>query len=173
MMTCPKTPDARKGRVLAAVLLLLGMSQMMGDLMEMPWLKGLAAALVASPAPKVFSSVQGLETFSTAFHLSFTDPQGRPHTLPLDRHTYAKLDGPYNRRNVWGAILSYGPVLATTPLTAPMFHHTARWGLCDKAPILRELDLDPEKVQDITIHYTPRPGSQTDLPLSLAPRCHS
>ena len=49
------------------ILLTVGLLQMTGDLLKIDWLKGFGAATVASPAPKVFSAVRGLETFSTRF----------------------------------------------------------------------------------------------------------
>src|ERR1700733_2160100 len=54
-------------------LLVIGLLQMTGDLLRVPQLKGLAAATGASPAPKVFSSVQGLETFSSDFYVAWKD----------------------------------------------------------------------------------------------------
>ncbi len=56
----------------ALLLLLLGCSQMAGELLGLPRLRGLAAATAASPAPRVFSSARGLETFSTRFFLEWT-----------------------------------------------------------------------------------------------------
>ena len=49
------------------VLALIGFAQMTGDLLHLSALKGIAAATGASPAPKVFSAVKGLETFSTQY----------------------------------------------------------------------------------------------------------
>jgi hypothetical protein len=46
------------------ILLAIGLLQMVGDLLHVAPLKGFAAATAASPAPKVFSSVRGLETYS-------------------------------------------------------------------------------------------------------------
>jgi hypothetical protein len=57
----------------ALFLLIVGLLQMTGDLLILPALKAVAAATGASPAPKVFSSVQGLETFSSVFYLEWRD----------------------------------------------------------------------------------------------------
>ena len=43
------------------LLLLVGLLQMAGDTLGVPVLRGLGAAWGASPAPKVFSEVRGLE----------------------------------------------------------------------------------------------------------------
>lgn len=165
------TPLRSALRILA--LLLLGLAQMFGALIDSPTLKGLAAATAASPAPKVFSSVEGLETFSTTFSLEWTlthDPTTL-HELPLTHAVYPRLRGPYNRRNIWGAMLAYGPALDTNPLTRQMFDDIMHYGLCEEAPILRELGVDPAHIDSLSIVYVPRQGTQTRLPMRIERRC--
>ncbi|HEY3305277.1 MAG TPA: hypothetical protein VGL70_17270, partial [Candidatus Binatia bacterium] len=87
-------------RIGAALLLLLGLAQMAGDLAGLTALKGIAAATGASPAPKVFSAVKGLETYSTRFFIQWNDPAGAVLSVQLTPNMYARLRGPYNRRNV-------------------------------------------------------------------------
>ena len=113
----------------ALALLALGLLQMAGDLLSIQALRGLGAATGASPAPKVFSAVRGLETYSTRFFLEWTDLHGLPHSLEVTPAVYAKLRGPYIRRNVYGAALAYGPVLPTELLQPVM-----RYALCGDAP---------------------------------------
>lgn len=115
----------------ALVLLLLGLAQMAGDLAQLLPLKAVAAATGASPAPKVFSAVQGLETYSTRFYLDLGHQR-----VELTPALYARIEGPYNRRNVFGAALAYGPVLPAS-LRDPV----TRYALCGEAPLLRELGL--------------------------------
>ena len=52
---------------------------------------------------------------------------------------YARLAGPYNRRNAYGAAMAGGPALAADPSLRPMFLAVSRYALCDPAPVLREL----------------------------------
>jgi hypothetical protein len=151
-------------------LLLIGLMQMTGDLLERAGavsagrpLKGVGAATTASPAPKVFSAVHGLETFSTRFTLEWRDRDGRSQSLPLTPEVYARVRGPYNRRNVYGAVLAYGPVLATDERTRPLFESVARYALCGDAPLLRELGVDPADVDGaVRVRYEPRVGSDLD-----------
>ena len=157
--------------VVATLLLLLGAAKMTGALLGVPALEGVAAASAASPSPKVFTTVEGLETFSTGFHVAWRDAHGAPHTLALDRVVYARLQGPYNRRNVWGAVLAYGPVLSTNPATREMFRGVVVHGLCGDAPLLTELGLDAHSMHDVAIHYTPRAGSTPELPMVLRADC--
>ncbi len=157
----------------AWLLLVLGCLQMAGDLLGLPRLRGFAAATAASPAPRVFSAVRGLETYSTRFFLEWTDTSGQPHALQLSPQLYAQLDGPYNRRNVYGAVLAYGPILVSEPATKPLFEAVAAYGLCGNAPLLRELGVDPSSVQGPRrVRLEPRAGSETgDLPLLLEVDC--
>ena len=157
----------------ATILLAMGLAQMAGDLARWPALKGIAAATGASPAPKVFSAVKGLETYSTRFFIDWNDAAGKPHSLQLTPEMYSRLRGPYNRRNVYGAVLAYGPVLWTDPRGRQMFDAAARYALCGSAPLLRELGVDPATLGgQVRIRLEPRSDSKLgDLPLVLEPPC--
>ena len=122
-----------KSKAAAIALVLLGVAQMLGDITGLLPLKAIAAATNASPAPKVFSAVQGLETYSTRFFLELDDRR-----VELTPEVYSRIRGPYNRRNVYGAALAYAPVLPQA-LRDPVM----RRALCGDAPLLRELGLPP------------------------------
>ncbi|MGH7888835.1 MAG: hypothetical protein ACREPG_13315 [Candidatus Binatia bacterium] len=159
---------------LAAIgLTILGLAQIAGDLANLPPLKAIAAATGASPAPKVFSAVRGLETYSTRFFIEWHDKAGNARALELTPDVYARLDGPYNRRNVFGAVLAYGPILSTDPNGKPMFDAVARYALCGDAPLLRELGIDPNSVEGrVRLRLEPRPGTDLGaLPRYLEPPC--
>ena len=175
-------------RAAVVFLLVVGFAQMTGDAvrvigesLDVPMVqkigsgvKGLAAATLASPAPKVFSAVRGLETYSTRFFLEWTDRQGVEHSLEITSEIYAKLQGPYNRRNVYGAVLAYGPVLSVDELTKPMFLSACRYALCGKAPVLKEFGIDPESIAGpVRVRFEPLPGSKMgeDLPRVLEVPC--
>jgi hypothetical protein len=157
-------------RAAPALLLLLGLLQMGGDLLKRTGSATVGAALMAigaatgaSPAPRVFSSVHGLETYSTRFTLEWTDRAGAPRRLPITREVYGRIRGPYMRRNVYGAALAYGPVLATMPRTASMFRAVVAQAFWGEASLLREIGVDPEDITGpVRILYTPRPGADMD-----------
>jgi len=121
----------------AAALLVIGLAQMLGHLADVRPLRAIAAATNASPAPKVFSAVQGLETYSTAFFLDWTEPDGSRRSQRITPEMYQRLAGPYNRRNVYGAVLAFGPVMSQNPATAPMFQSVLQASLCGGGRILR------------------------------------
>jgi hypothetical protein len=155
------------------VLALIGFAQMAGDLLRVPALKGIAAATGASPAPKVFSAVKGLETFSTRYFIEWTDTTGASHSLEITPERYTRLRGPYNRRNVYGAVLAYGPVLVSDPRTRAMFDAVSNYALCGEAPLLRELGIPLGATKgSLRIRLQTRPGIPSpDLPLILRPSC--
>jgi hypothetical protein len=157
----------------AAFLLIVGLLQMAGDVLHVPLLKGIGAATGASPAPKVFSSVRGLETFSTRFFVEWNDTAGTFHSLEITPELYSKLPGPYNRRNVYGAVLAYGPVLQTDERTRAMFESVVNYGLCNRAPLLRVFGIDPAKVHgQVVIRLQPREGiNREHLPLVISASC--
>lgn len=157
----------------AASLVALGLAQMTGDGLDRAGLssigqplKGIAAATTASPAPKVFATVRGLETFSTRFDLEWLDRSGKSHILTLTPENYAQLRGPYNRRNVFGAALAFGPILAADSRTQPLLRSVMRYSFEGKAPLLRELGVDPESIAGpVRIRFIPRAGANWDTSL--------
>jgi len=157
----------------AIFLLALGLLQMGGDLLRIPALKGIGAATVASPAPKVFSSVQGLETFSSEFYVEWADRSDVAHSLKLTPEVYARIKGPYNRRNVFGAALAYAPILQRDPHTREMFESVVRYALCGQAPLLREIGIDPDQLGGpLRIRLVPRSGTALgDQPFQITPSC--
>ena len=144
----------------AAALLVLGLMQMAGDALRLPWLRAVGAATAASPAPKVFSAVRGLETYSTRFYLEWTGRDAVPHWVSLTPERYQRLRGPYNRRNAYGAVTAYGPILSSDERTRPMFESIARYALCGDAPLAVELGIDPASVDGpIRIRLEPLAGT--------------
>jgi len=149
----------------AAVLLALGLLQMTGDLLGFPVLRAVGKASAAAPAPKVFCAVEGYEAYATQFSLEWVDRGGGTHTLPLTEDRVDRLRGPYNRRNVYGAALAYGPILPGRIRSSVL-----TYALTGDAPLLRELGVDPGDVRDVWVRYEPLPGTTArDYPRRLGP----
>jgi hypothetical protein len=91
----------------------------------------------------------------------------------LTPEVYGQVRGPYNRRNVYGAALAYGPVLVTDDRTRPLFESVVRYALCGDAPLLRELGIDAADVAGpVRVRYEPVPGTDLgDLPRVLEAPC--
>jgi hypothetical protein len=132
----PASPS--KANILAIILTAIGCLQMAGHLMGSRNLRGIGAATCASPFPKVFSDVDGLETFASTFELTGQTPAGETFSMPITPELYARLDGSYNRRNVYGAALSYAP-----RMPEPLWSAVFCYGFSDTGPLRREFDLPP------------------------------
>lgn len=155
------------------ILLCIGFLQMSGDLTRSAPLKAFGAATGASPAPKVFSTVEGLETFSSNFYLDWRDSAGNFHELELTPEIYARIRGPYNRRNVFGAALAYGPVLQANPQTRDLFQSTMRYAACGEAPIVQELTERPiDSIYGVSFRLEPRENTRlSSARFVVAPEC--
>lgn len=90
-------------------VLLVGFTQMAGDLMGNRALKGVGAATAMAPCPKVFCDMNGLEPFASTFEIIVDGPERR--VIPIGPELYSHLTGPYNRRNVYGAAIAAAPRL--------------------------------------------------------------
>ena len=166
--------STRKETCVAAFLLALGLMNLTGAMLTIPALKGIGAASGASPAPKVFSAVRGLETYSTRFFIEWTDQSGTEHTLELTPEINARLRGPYNRRNIYGAALAYGPILASHERTRDMFDQVMHYAFCGDAPLLKELGINPQPaVGAFRLRLQPKAGAkpEPDLQLSFEVSC--
>jgi hypothetical protein len=128
-----------RANLIALLLTVLSFSQMAGYLFGSRTLRAIGAATCAAPMPKVFSDVDGLETFASEFVLHGTDGRGQPVTMTITPEVYSRLKGCYNRRNVYGAALSYAPRLPE-PLWAAVFCYGLRAG----GPLRREFGLPPD-----------------------------
>ncbi len=165
-------PEHPLRKAAPVLLLLVGLLQMAGDTLGVPVLRGLGAAWGASPAPKVFSEVRGLETYSTRFRLEWTDTSGASRELELTPEVYGRLLGPYNRRNVYGAALAYGPLLVSDERTRRLYRAVVGYALCGEAPVLRELGIDPANASGVRLRYEPVLGSDMGtLPRVLEAPC--
>jgi hypothetical protein len=155
------------------LLLALGLLQMAGDVLHLPAIKGLAAATAASPAPKVFSAVRGLETYSTRFFLEWTDKRGHVQSVEITPERARGLRGPYNRRNVYGAVLAYGPIMQSDAALHPMFNSVSQYALCGNAPLLQELGIDTANMQSVPrVRLETRSGAlAAGLPLTFEAPC--
>ncbi len=164
-----------KNRLVLVALITLGTVRMAADLVGLPIVKGIAAAWGASPAPKVFSSARGLETFSSSFEILWKDSaDGDWRSARLTPEIYQRLEGPYNRRNAYGATLAYGPVLAADAATARAFEQVTQFAFCPGGGLLQELGLVDEALPgpfEVVVHPKPSTNPDPELPLKFEIRC--
>ncbi len=127
-----------KANLVALIITLLGFLQMAGYVLGSRPLRGLGAASCMAPMPKVFSDVDGLETFACDYTLHGLDGAGKPFALRITPELYGHLAGCYNRRNVYGAALSYAPRMPEALWSAVFCY-----GLGPTGPLRREFNLPP------------------------------
>lgn len=158
------TPNVR-----AYLLLGLGTLSMAGGALSSSELTGLGLITGAAPYPKVFTTREGLEGFSSTFNVSWVDADAC-FDEQLTPYVYSQLEGPYNRRNVYGAAMAGGPFLASDPSTKPMLDAVSQWSFCEFG-LLEDLGL-ANQADDIVLTVTPREGAhETSLPLTWEITC--
>lgn len=147
-------------KILSTVFLLaIGSLQMAGDLFQQPALLAIGRATNSSPAPKVFTQQNGYETFSARFYIQYVDNEQRQHTTEITPQNYQLIKGPYNRRNMYGAAISYAPVLAQNPITQPMMHQVLEYALRHDSALLSSLGIVACDSHSIKLIIVPRSQS--------------
>jgi hypothetical protein len=147
----------------ALALMLLGLTQLAAVLTGSSTLRGIGVASLASPLPRVFTDVSGLETFASDFVLLY-DLGGVEVEEPVTPELYQRLSGPYNRRNVYGAALSYGPRLPEALWTSVLC-----FGLSPEGPIHAELGI-PEAATRVRVSIRTKTKGRNDTWI-LEPHC--
>ncbi len=161
-----------KQQLVFLLLVAIGSLQWIGDVLQMPALKRIGFALHASPAPRVFTSQNGFETFANRFFVVWRDQNGARQRTELTLERYDRLRGAYNRRNVYGAAFSYGPVLASNPATRDMHLTVLQRSACGDA--LQEIGIPVvARENPIEVRVEPlRPSALAPrLPMSHTVRC--
>ncbi|MGC4072491.1 MAG: hypothetical protein QM760_08240 [Nibricoccus sp.] len=153
-----------RANVLALIVTAVGCTQMAGYLIESRPLRGIGAASCVAPMPKVFSDVNGLETFASEFQLTWKDSSGKSVVLPLTPELYGQLGGPYNRRNVYGAALSYAPRMPE-PLWTTVFCYAFK----PDGLLRREFGV-PADATELTVVIRTRTKNRNDV-WTLSPAC--
>ena len=162
-----------KNIAIASFLIVLGTFKAFGDLTGNRILSGLGAATNASPAMKVFTAHQGFETHSSKFFLDLAWYDGSEQSVELSPAVYRNIRGPYNRRNVYGAALAYGPILVSQDHTRPLFTSVSQYAFCQPGTMLAELGLDREQpLLAVRVRLQARNDKQaTEFPTTLEIRC--
>lgn len=143
-------------------ILCVGSLQMLGYLLENTALRGIGAACGFAPYTKVFCDVDGFETFAAKFSLALTDENGETEIVEVTPEFYRQLEGPYNRRNVYGAALSYAP-----RMPEELWHSVFCYGF--NGPLREEFGIGDE-VSEISILIQTRTKGRDDS-WSFTPPC--
>lgn len=102
-----------KLKILSILLVCLGLLQSFGHVTGLKLFKQLGQVSVASPLPIVFTQKKDfLETFALEYTLMYVTDSNQTKSIQITPELYAKIDKPYNYRNVLGAVIAYGPMLS-------------------------------------------------------------
>jgi hypothetical protein len=153
-MSAPAKPLGRGRAWAAGLLVTLGLMQSIGWILGVPAIRGLGTATAASPLPLVFSHFRGLETYSSDFRVEVVTDTGETVSEPLTPVAYSRLDGPYNRRNVYGAVAAYG-IRLTEGNEPSLVRAVLEHGFC-RGPLLGPLGLADRRVRSARLLVTNR-----------------
>jgi len=143
-----------KYKVAAVLLCFLGSIKVIADALELKALSAVVAVTNTTPAMKVFTAHDGYETYSAKFQLQVDYDDGSSQSSVLTKQQYQGLRGPYNRRNVYGALIAYGPILYSSEVTHKMWVTMSRNAFCRNEPISEELGYTSNaKITSVSITY--------------------
>ena len=140
--------------MMAFVLLVIGMTQLMGYLSGLRVMRGVGLASGIAPFPKVFCAADGYEAFAATFYVEGDLPNGEVWSRQVDPTWYGRMKGPYNRRNVYGAALAFAPRLPEE-LRDALLHESLK----SDSALRRELDV-PGNLKHARVRIVPRDGEQ-------------
>ncbi len=152
----------QKSNLLALCILGWGSTAMLGHIFDIPKIKGLGLASGAAPYTKVFcqaydkSDGRAFETFAMDFELIYDIGNKRDQILTITPEIYQKMKGPYQRRNVYGAVLAYGPAMPSK-----LSQETLYYSLIAPGKVPSELGL-PKNATHFRIRITSRTAGSTN-----------
>jgi len=126
-------------KILYYLIIIIGFLQTIGYLTKIKMIRDLGVVTAASPLPIVFTEVEGVETFASDFYLQWTNSNNEKEEVQITPALYSKLKGPYNRRNIYGAAIAYGPVLP-----GKIWDPILNYGLCNDI-LENELEIPIDK----------------------------
>jgi hypothetical protein len=161
-----------KYTILAIILCLFATVKVIADVLGFERLSALAAVTNVAPAMKVFTAQKGYETYSSKFELTISYSDGQTVIAQLNPRKYSGLRGPYNRRNVYGALIAYGPVLVSNPKTHSMWKAMANRSFCGESSVLSELGFNNNSgISSATIRYLGQVKTEGTYPTELSVTC--
>lgn len=124
----------------SVLIILIGSLSMIGTLTSMDPIKGIGFMTTASPLPLVFSKFRGVENSSSDYYMDVRFKDGETISMKLTPEIYERAGGPYNRRNPYGAVLAYGPML-TKPNEIILRDKVMQYSACGQGTFMREIGI--------------------------------
>ena len=86
--------------------------------------------------------------------------------MEITPQLYSKLGGPYNRRNVYGAALSYGP-----RLSEKVWQSVFQYGFCSNGPLAKKFGIQ-DPIRQVNLRINTKTSGRNDhwtLPVHCQP----
>ena len=96
---------------LQIILISVGCLQFAGYVFKNIPLRGLGISYCVGPLPTVFSTIGGVEGFSSTHTIHFTNDKGKADTIKLDQHLFSQFNGHYFLKNAYSLFLAYPHIL--------------------------------------------------------------
>ena len=136
------------------LVVFVGFLQAFGWAIGSKQIEGLGFMTNASPLPFVFSLFRGIEPYSSQFNVEITTEKGEVLPIAITPKAYAKVHGPYNLRNVYGAAIAGAPAFKA-PLEKKMVQSVLRFGFCNPATVAHDFGIQ-EKIVSLKFLQTSR-----------------
>lgn len=142
-------------KLLYYIIITIGFLQTIGYLTKIKPIRDLGVVTAASPLPIVFTEVRGVETYASDFYFRWGKDNTSKKKIKITPALYSKLKGPYNRRNIYGAAIAFGPVLPKK-----IWDPVLSYGLCNNV-LTDELGIPIDK-ESFSIFITTRTKGRSD-----------
>lgn len=116
--------------LLSFALVILGLLQIIGFITGSTQIKLLGEALVTSPLPRPFVSIDGYENIGLNISFEITAVNGSKYLKNMDRIYLSKLEGPHKRKIVYINSITRAPRLTRSLYISPI-----KYGFCNKGPL--------------------------------------
>ena len=133
----------------SGLVILIGSLSMIGTVTSVDAVKGIGFMSTASPLPLVFSKFRGVENFSSDYYMDIRFRNGQMTSMKITPEIYDRAKGPYNRRNPYGAVLAYGPML-TKPNEIILRDKVMQYSACGQGSFMREIGVT-EPIEHINV----------------------
>jgi sterol desaturase/sphingolipid hydroxylase (fatty acid hydroxylase superfamily) len=158
-----------RSKTLFYFLLCLGCMSTFGYMLSFSNIRSIGFMTVASPLPLVFSVHNGIETFSTSYNITVQFYDNTTEKINLDNSLYDKLKGPYNRKNMYGIVLSHGPFFLE-PNLIKMRDDILQNAVCHNGIIATELGMT-KVIDNVDIQVRSKTVGNEDKQWNLQVKC--
>lgn len=133
-------------RIFSFLLIFLGLLQISGFILGNKSMYNLGSVITASPFPKIFDKIDGLEYWSQKYSLKLNYKNGNSINLPITSDTFSKIEGNHLIK------ITYALSFSLYPTRRKKNKRILLLGICDGGPLARNFSLKEGIVSfDLTV----------------------